>query len=198
MQVVVKNVFAVFCIPALFLLASLAPANAQVVANSGEIAGNIGYDHTSYTPSDGPTSTHFLGFSSGYNVTHYLTALGEYKYDPLSNVDGASYHSQLYGGAARFNLHDLNRTVPYAIAGFGGYRLTGSESGTTVSVSHNGYYFNFGGGASVYLARNWGIRPEVRYERQHVTADGENIHANVMDLSGSFFYQWGGTGRGKK
>jgi hypothetical protein len=206
MQAVVKNAFAILCISALFILASSTLAKAQVLANSGEIAGNFGYDHTSYTPSDGPTSTHFFGFSSGYNVTHYLTALGEYKYDPL-NIEGASFHSQLYGGAARFNLHDSNWIIPYAIAGFGGYRLTGSASGTsvsgsgggtTVSVSHNGYYFNFGGGASVYLARSWGIRPEIRYERQHVTANGEDIHANVMDVSGSFFYQWGGTGRKKK
>jgi hypothetical protein len=195
MQKIVKSIFTVLFTAALLLLVLSVPGRAQVLAHSGEIAGNIGYDHTSFTPPDGPTSNHFFGVSGGYNITPNFTALGEYKYDPLSKLEGVSYHSQLYGGAARFNFLNFKSIVPYAVAGVGGLRFTASESG--ISASRNGYYVNFGGGATIYLARNWGVRPEVRYERQHVSANGRDIHANVADVSGSFFYQWGGTGRKK-
>jgi hypothetical protein len=56
---------------------------------------------------------------------------------------------------------------------------------------------NFGGGASYYLGNHWGIRPEFRYELQHAWYKGpaEILTSNVADLSGSIFFQFGGTGK---
>ena len=77
-------------------------------------------------------------------------------------------------------------------------RLTATTSG--IYQYSDGYYVNFGGGASCYVGKNWGIRPEVRYERQHTVYGpaNETLTANVVDLSGSIFYQFGGTGKKKK
>jgi hypothetical protein len=192
----VKFAVAGLLFPALFLLVISAPVRAQVLAHSGEVAGTFGYDHTDYYPPDGPTSTHFFGASGGYNVIPAITVLGEYKYDPLNLAGGGiTYHSQLFGGAARYNFLTSKKIVPYAVTGVGCYKLSNNEG---FPMAGNGYYVNFGGGASVYLVRNWGIRPEVRYERQHATIGGADVYANVADVSGSFFYQWGGTVSKKK
>lgn len=205
MQTFVKNAVAGLVLPILFLLVMSAPVRAQVLAHSGEVAGTVGYDHTSMTnnltgSADNPTSHYFVSGSGGYNVTPYITALGEYKFDPLVTPSGnsATWHSQLYGGAARFNFTPSQKIVPYAIVGFGGYRLTANVG--SVNENADGYYVNFGGGASVYCGKNWGIRPEVRYERQHATYDpaSETLISNVVDVSGSIFYQFGGTGKNKK
>jgi len=198
----VKNAVSGLALSALFLVVMSAPTQAQVLSHSGEIAGTVGYDHTSFTSNPVsiayPTSTHFFGGSGGYNVTPYITALGEYKYDPLNYPASYAYtyYTQLYGGAARFNLTPSKKIVPYAIVGVGGYRIT--VSGNDMVKSYNGYYVNFGGGVSVYCGKHWGVRPEVRYERQHVTAGLQTVTANVADVSGSIFYQFGGTGKKKK
>ena len=203
MKTFVKNAVAGLLFSALFLLVLSVPVRAQVLAHSGEVAGTIGYDYTSMTSVDPvetnlPTSHFFVSGSGGYNVTPYITALGEYKYDPLNfAAAGATYHTQLAGGAARFNFTPSKKIVPYAIVGAGYDRLIASFSGEG-TVFADGYYVNFGGGVSYYLGKNWGVRPEVRYERQHTSIDVQTISANVADVSGSFFYQFGGTGKKKK
>jgi hypothetical protein len=186
----------------LFLLVLSVPARAQVLARSVEVAGTFGYDNTSMTnnlsSSPNPTSTHFYGGSGGYNVTSHVTVLGEYKFDPLvaPPLNTFQWHSQLAGSAARINFTPSKKIVPYAIVGAGYDRLTATTSGIPTEYS-DGYYVNFGGGVSVYCGRHWGVRPEVRYERQHTTYGPVNeiLTANVVDVSGSIFYQFGGTGK---
>ena len=195
----VRNAVAGLVLPTLFLVVMSSPVRAQVLARSAEVAGAIGYDHSSFTNNIGsafnPTSNHFFGGSGGYNVTPYITALVEYKYDPLIAPSGSTFtvHSQLSGAAARFNFTPSKKIVPYALVGAGYDRLNASD-GPLVQIA-DGYYVNFGGGASVYCGKHWGIRPEVRYERQHVTYFTETLTANVADVSGSIFYQFGGTGK---
>ncbi|MGA3160235.1 MAG: porin family protein [Terracidiphilus sp.] len=199
MKTFVKNAVPGLCIAALFLLVMSAPAWAQVLAHTGEVAGTIGYDHTSFNPStEAPTTTHFFSGSGGYNITPYITTLGEYKYDPLNSASGDTdtYHTQFYGGAVRFNFTPSQKIVPYAVVGVGDYRFTTNKN--DIVNSYNGYYVNFGGGASVYFGKHWGVRPELRYERQHVTSGSQSLTGNVVDISGSIFYQFGGTGKKKK
>ena len=205
MQTFVKNAFAGLSLSALILVVMSAPVRAQVLAGSSEVAGTIGYDYTSIRnnltgSSENPTSQYFFGGSGGYNVTPYISVLGEYKFDPLVSPirDPFTWHSQLAGGAARFNFTPSKKIVPYAIVGFGYYRLTATYASTYEYA--DGYYKSIGVGTSVYLGKHWGVRPEVRYERQHATygpAD-ETLIANVANISGSIFYQWGGTGKKKK
>ena len=202
MQTFGKNAAARLILPALFFVVMLIPAQAQVLAHSGEVAGTIGYNHSSFTNNIGstfnPTSNHFYGGSGGYNVTPHITALVEYKYDPLIPPSGSLFtvHSQLSGAAARYNFTPSKKVVPYAILGSGYSRLNATDS-PLVQIA-DGYYVNFGGGVSYYVCKHWGIRPEIRYERQHVTYFSEILTANVVDVSGSVFYQFGGTGKKKK
>ncbi|MGD0295426.1 MAG: outer membrane beta-barrel protein [Terracidiphilus sp.] len=204
MHTFVKNAVSGLMLSALFLLVLSVTVRAQVLAHSAEVAGTIGYDHTSITSnppaSPYPTSQYFYGGSGGYNVTPYVTVLGEYKFDPLVSPTGNTFkwHSQLAGAAARINFTPSKKIVPYAIVGAGYDRLTATTTG--IDEYTGGYYVNFGGGASVYCGKHWGIRPELRYERQHTTYGpiNEIITANVVDLSGSVFYQFGGTGKKKK
>ena len=205
MKTFVTNAVAGFALSALILVVMSAPARAQVLAHSGEVAGTVGYDHTSQTnnltgSADNATSNHFFSGSGGYNVTPYITALVEYKFDPLIAPPGSPFtvHAQLSGSAARFNFTPSKKVVPYAIVGVGYNRLNASIPGL-IQIA-DGYYVNFGGGVSYYLGKHWGIRPEVRYERQHATYGPVNeiLTSNVVDVSGSIFYQFGGTGKKKK
>jgi len=196
MQICFKKGLAGLFFSAMFLLFFSAPARTQVLAHSAEVAGTIGYDHTVYSPPDGPTSTHFFGASGGYNLTSQVTVLGEYKYDPLNFSGGSiTYHNQLFGGAARYNILSSKKIVPFAVFGAGSFRMTASEGSLT--ESNNGYYVNFGGGASIYLANNWGVRPEFRWERQHVNLTSMEVIGHVSNVSGSIFYQFGGRGHRK-
>jgi len=145
-----------------------------------------------------PTSDHFFSGSGGYNISPHIAALGEYKFDPLATPLGNAFtwHSQLIGGAARYNFTPSRKIVPYAIVGIGFYWLTASMPGTVENAG--GYYVNFGGGISYYLGNHWGIRPEFRYERQHARYKGEEfLTSNVVDLSGSIFFQFGRSGNKK-
>ncbi len=197
MQTLITKAVVRVVLPALFLVVLSAPVRAQVLAHSGEVAGTVGYSHTSYDKPNGPTANHpFYDGSGGYNVTPYITVLGEYKYYSLGTVGVSSNHAQNYGGAVHFNFRPSGKVVPYGVVGGGGYRFTSSGGG--LSITGTGYYVNFGGGVSYYLGKNWGVRPEFRYERQAFTYDTLDISANVVDASGSIFYQFGGTGKKKK
>jgi hypothetical protein len=187
----VKYAVAGLCFAALFLLVVSAPSRAQVLAHSGDVAGYAGYVYVSDPNQQISFSdNHVLyGANGGYNVTPYVTVLGEWGYVPLASFSDVSVKTQLFGGGARFNLTPGKKIVPYGVFNVGGDRLALSESG--FSGSANGYYFGFGGGASCYVGKNWGVRPEFRYVRLEYNSLGFNSFA----MTGGIFYQWGGTGK---
>lgn len=189
-----KSTFVGGCFVAYLLMALASPALGQVLAQSGDIAGYVGYGDGNYSTSGvGATNNHIeYGGSGGYNVTPNVTVLGEYSLMPMGTYSGVTFKTQLYGGGARFNFSASGRAVPYVAVSVGGNRFTGAESG--VSVSANGYYVGFGAGASIYLGRHWGVRPEFRYERQSISFGGITAGTNVILGSGSIFFQFGGQG----
>jgi len=178
----VKNTFVGLCIAVTLLLVSSTTVQAQVVAGSGDVAGYVGYFHMKL-----PTNSAIYGATGGYNVTPYITGLGEYGYAPVSS----GIHVQIYGGGARFNLMPNKKLVPYGIFTGGGNRIAGGGGGD------NGYYISVGGGASCYLSKNWGVRPEFRYLRNDFTEGGSSISLNDLVVTGGVFYQWGGKGKKK-
>jgi hypothetical protein len=186
-------------------LATVPLARAQgILAGSAEVAGYVGGVHGNFNSSTslGPpeTNNHIqYGGSGGYNLSQGLTVFGEYGYMPMGTFSGVKFTTQLFGGGIRANFMPTGRVVPYATFAVGGNRFTGSES--AVAVSANGYYVGFGGGASVYISRNFGVRPEFRFERQSVTLTVSGASAtassNVLLGSGSVFFQFGGRGKKK-
>ena len=195
MKTFVKNAVAGLGIAALFLLVS-ASSQAQVLAHSGDVAGYAGYLHVDSDLSLQSHNHAIYGASGGYNVTPYITVLGEYGLAPLYSESGYSIKTQIYGGGARFNLTPGKKLVPYGVVTFGGDRITWSYSGS--SESYNGYYIGVGGGASYYVGKNWGVRPEFRYVRAEFGEYGTNETVNAIAVTGGAFYQWGGTGKKKK
>ena len=179
MQTFVKNAIVGLSIAATFLFISVS-AQAQVLAHSGDAAGYGGYVNVG----SGGGNHAYFGGSGGYNLAPSVTVFGEYSYVPLPD----SAHVQLYGGGARFNFLTSTKVVPYAVAAFGG------GHGSIDGASGNGWYAGFGGGASIFCGKNWGVRPEYRYER--VESSGSGVNNSV--IVGGVFYQWGGTGSKKK
>jgi hypothetical protein len=218
MQTTLRNAFLGLCIGASFLLALSYPLRAQgIAASSGDISGNVGF--SSLTGVDGNKHVNFGG-SAGINLWRQITILGEYTYMPMGTLtesstggngipmpDFGSLSYQTIGGAARFNMSGSRIVIPYAIVGFGYARQSASATllpGAGIGVlggsssSYNGEYMNFGGGASIFLGKHYGLRPEFRYERQEFYASGNSAGQNVALGTVSFFYQFGGIGKKRK
>jgi len=184
-----------------------APARAQgITPLSGEISANVGFNNVI----SGIVKDYFnnnstgineeyvqFGFSGGINLSKQIAVLGEFNYLPLATAATGytgSIDAQMYGGAVRYSPISSNRFVPYVVAGGGSTRLSVSDSyqGVKTSVSHNRNYYGFGGGVSIYAGRNWGIRPEYRWNRQIQTYNSVNYTINASTGSVAVFYQWGG------
>lgn len=181
-----------FCGVLALALVCSSSASAQVLAHSGDVSAHYGYGYGNYSTSGvGATNNHQeFGFSGGANLSPSIAILGEYNYMPMGTYSGVSFKTQLFGGGVRVNFGDSGKVVPYALITAGGNRFTGAESG--VSVSATGAYAAFGGGASCYLGKNWGIRPEFRYERQFLSFSGITSDTSVVVGSGGIFFQFGG------
>lgn len=187
-----------FCASLVVLLAITCPAFAQgIAAHSGEAAGIFGYSHV-----DGVTSNNHFAFggSGSYNFSPVVAAGFEYKYTPLGSetISGASAsaHLQTYGGVARFSFAKASSVVPFVLVGFGGVneKAVASSGGISASAGQSGFYFAFGGGATIFAGPNWGIRPEFRYERQQFVTNSQFSSFGQNDVQGlvSVFYQFGG------
>ena len=187
-----KYVLAGLCTSALLVL-SATTAQAQVLAHSGDVAGSVGYLHVSTSAVNLPSDNHpIYKIDGGYNVTPYVTVLGEWAYGPLYSMSGETVHTQIFGGGARINLMPHKRLVPYAVFTVGDDRDT-----LTAEPTFSGYYFGVGGGASYFIGKHWGVRPEFRYTYAEFNIFGANDSANAVTIKGGAFYQFGGRGGSK-
>jgi hypothetical protein len=196
MKTFVKNALVGLCLTATILFVSSAPVQAQVLAHSGDVAGYAGYLYTSNLGGSGSgiSNNHGIyGVNGGYNVSPYIAIIGEYGYSPLFSQSGDALHAQLYGGGARFNLNPKSKVVGYGVFTVGGDKFTESVGGASASIS--GYYFGFGGGASCYIGKNWGVRPEFRYLRPEISQSGVSQSYNSFAMAGGVFVQFGGHGK---
>jgi opacity protein-like surface antigen len=78
---------------------------------------------------------------------------------------------------------------PYVLAGGGYARTTASANLDSASASNSvsGQYFGVGAGASIKAGKHWGLRPEVRWERQFYSAGGQNDVRGLVSL----YYHFG-------
>jgi hypothetical protein len=183
---------------------------AQVVAGSSDVAGNVGYSNL--TGLDGNKHINFGG-SYSYNSAARSTIVVEYSYLPMGSLKASgsgvsistSGNYQLFGVAERLNIGNSKHVVPYVLIGLGYDRCSASASvsatglgSASAGAAIGGYYVGFGGGASIYLGNDWGIRPEVRADVQEFSDSGTYVEQNAVRESVSFFYQWGGKQATKK
>ncbi len=144
---------------------------------SGEVSAFGG--GTTFTGGGG-SATHGLFGGSGGIMAHERTLLfGEYSAIPIS-VLSKSYFLSNFGGGIDYSFKDrgASKVVPYALVAAGG---THSSFGGA-----SGYYFGVGGGARMYAGKNWGVKPEVRYQRY-----GGNGSANAFTYTVGVFFQFG-------
>ncbi len=216
MKSIIKSVFVGLCATAL-LLALSNSAQAQVASGSGELAVSGGWN-TGWNTSQGfgtvsgspldPTfkaSAYSFGASAGYNLSESLAVLGEFQYIPLGSTDAITYEgesvpsitfkTQLYGANLRYSYGN-GKIVPYVLVGGGGASYSDSANGASSSVS--GAYVDFGGGLSLYLGKNWGVRPEYRYSDLFFSESGTNFTSGVSQITGGLFFQFGGEQSSKK
>lgn len=166
----------------LLIMAVATPALAQGV----EVSGNVGFSNLNGLDN----SKHMnYGFSGGVNIPGGFAALGEYAYLPMGSLNGVTGKNQLVGGALRSSFLNFLPVSPYVLVGGGLSRVTGSAQGVSASV--NGEYASFGAGASLKAGKHWGLRPEVRFERQFYSLG--TITSGQNDVRGmiSLYYHFG-------
>ena len=186
-----------------FLLAAALPSLAQGPAGSTlDLSANVGVSNLNGIDNH---KGHPTGGASAYvNLTRAIAVGFDYNYYGLGTVSAGvkdTEHLQTYGGSLRINLLPNRVLVPYVVAGVGGNRLTATASASSFSESAaiNGSYFNGGGGVSLYLGNGFGLRPELRYERQQFhnqQFDGIYISGAATDVHPTIalFYQIGSHG----
>ncbi len=207
MQKFVKSVFAGLCLSAILFLIAPSLVQAQIAAHTTDLAGFIGGRNV-IGPSDADIP--YFGGSVGYNVVPSFTILGEYTFMPMGtgtqNGIKATENAQTYGGAIHYNLLNVGRVGSYFVAS-----LDGEQATWTGKPSVNGYTAGFGGGWIFFCGNNWGIRPEVRANRQELMnvpgggyyytnfANGPAGNYSTVYVSGtvSLFYQFGGKAKKK-
>ncbi len=173
--------------------------------NTAEVAVGGGYAHLDTGDTTGTVSKSHgvLDASASYNVLAKLSVGFEYTFSSLASesVDGvnANVHLNNYGALIRYGLVNAKFVMPYVSLAGGGLSLTGNASDGTASVSesHKGGYLGVGIGANGYLGHGFGVRPEVRYERQQLSNNPDNNGIfkgngrNEITLTGTLFYTFG-------
>ncbi|HEY0308782.1 MAG TPA: outer membrane beta-barrel protein [Acidobacteriaceae bacterium] len=177
-----------------------------VVGRSVDIAVNAGTNNLSANDSSYHPE---YGASLGYNFSSHFAVLGEYNYlslgvyrVPLTLTPNStlkmSGNYQWAGGSVRYAPLHSSRIVPYVVGGGGCAResaaasVIGAGASATDTNGSNGVYVSAGGGVSLFGGRNWGVRPEVRWDRQFYGSGNDNFNIRISDVRGTLalFYQW--------
>jgi hypothetical protein len=104
-----------------------------------------------------------------------------------------------YGGGADYSFGSSgSRFRPYVLAGvgIGHFYANGSGEGTSVSLGiTNQFYTALGGGVRMYLGKQWGLKPEVRYQHyyssQSSLVGGTVAGSSAVQYTVGVFYQFG-------
>jgi opacity protein-like surface antigen len=196
-----RNFFQVVLVATSLFLTHASVANAQGPAGF-DISANGGI--TNLEGVDQKTGHGAFGFAGGYNLTKHLALGAEYNYFLLGSLNEAGLtgneNLQMYGAFARFSLIVTRFVAPYIVLGGGIDRVKASASGDLSSSSDDetGGYFSFGVGASLYVYRGFGIRPEFRFDRlEYASTSTDSVGEtdggqNEIRVTVGLFYQFGG------
>jgi hypothetical protein len=177
----------------LFFVSLSSAAWAQgVFVDSVDLAGTIGFN--SHSGIDNSLHPSFTG-SGAYNLWGKLAAFGELGYQSAGSTLATKESITIAGGGVRYYFKQFNRIAPYVVGAGGFNRLNRTTIGQGVNNASNGGYFGGGGGASLYLNENFGIRPELRYQRELI---GVASSFNEVQGSVSVFFQFGGSAPSSK
>lgn len=176
------------------LTAGILVASESIQAAGLEVAGYGGG-----LSMDGGIGTHSMfGGQAGIRFAHHFQVFGEGNLTQLlsttesTSTTTATAKAKLanYGGGFEVGLGSGRKLSPYFVtaAGVGRIYVTGSgssTSGATVNLSlpvTNMAYYGVGGGFRFYLGKNWGIKPEVRYQRYQNSLYSANAATYAVGL----------------
>jgi hypothetical protein len=165
------------------LVAGDLTGKAEVVGQGGGIT---------FTQGGGTHGT--FGGSAGYGfpcligkpeLCRRTIIFGEFDLTPISDNGATEKFLDIFGGV-KIAILPSDKAEPYLIAGFGGsfdrLSVPGFFSGT-----EKAYGLHVGVGDRLFVGKNWGIVPEVRWGHYfHHGQDG-----NAFRYTGGIFYQWG-------
>ena len=133
------------------------PLFAQESTPKGEVFGGYQYLHVGSNSDLGWTSGQgFNGWEAAatYNVNRNMGVEGDFSGN-YASIQGVSTHLYTYA-AGPVVFAEMGSIKPFAHVLFGGSRLSGSESGVT--ISWNGFTTMFGGGVDAKVNKNIAVR----------------------------------------
>lgn len=164
----------------------------SVLLKSVDAAGTVGFTSNGGADNNVHTS---LGFSGGYVLYKNIEVLGEYSHQWMGSTNVLRENIEHYGGGARYYFLANGRFAPYVVATAGYARFDTTQiPPDSLQQTHdltpdNTAYITAGGGASIYMSSWWGIRPELRWQRELLT---DTNSYNLTQGSLSVFFQLGG------
>ena len=154
-------------------------AIAGTAAASDEVAGYFG----GATLSGGGGSHPAIGAAIAANTNRVLQLLGEINYVPTGSPGFSASLVDFDGGIQiRFRV-PRTKVEPYALGviGLGHFSASaGSFSSTT-----NSFFYGLGGGFRYFVGRNWGLRPELRFQK-YTSSGGGHLGMYTVGV----FYQF--------
>ena len=144
-----------------------------------------------------------LEASALYQFAPHIGVGAEYTYSPVATINQnftgytitGSAHLDHIGAVVRVPFGSALHVEPYAAFHLGALHESASVQVTNIvtesSATYAGGYGGGGLGASLFLTRHLGVRPEVRYEYLRINGS----HENEIDATASVFYRFG-RGRG--
>jgi hypothetical protein len=135
----------------------LAPGSAK--AQGGEVLGYFG----GATVSGGVGSHPALGVAVGANTNRVMQLFAQLNYVPTGSGGVSGYIVDFGGGLElRFRIPHT-KVAPYGLATIGLGHAHASAG--NFSASDNSFFYGLGGGFRYYVGRNWGLRPELRFQK---------------------------------
>lgn len=148
------------------------PAWAGDLSQKAELGGVIGGLHL-FNGGDHSVFGGFLGYGFTPEAQIYMEVTDAPIQRNLSLVD--------FQGGVKYTLFHHEMFEPYAVAAMGVGHFTSSLFGDTGFGLHAGF------GTRVYVGRNWGVVPEVKWSRYFFSGPD----TNTFRYTAGVFFQWG-------
>jgi opacity protein-like surface antigen len=151
--------------------------------------------------SDGGGTHGIAGGTAGVNVSEKLHVFADVNYVPLgkssfayggSGVSSSAKLINFGGGVSSAFMSQGSKVSPYVLGVFGVGRASAKVSvtvagqSTSEGASDTNPYLGGGVGLRYMVGENWGVRPEVRYQRYLTDGGG-----HVLMFTAGVFFQFG-------
>jgi hypothetical protein len=182
--------FVIATAAAFFLIASAAPARADVVLTpyiGSLFGGDLPDGKTSYGATAAFMGGNIFGAEIGFNWTPKFVS-GTATHDDVAQM---SLMGNLIVGIPIGSSDQAGHIRPYITGGAGLFRATAKQSDFLDRITSNDFAINFGGGIMAFFSEHVGIRGDVRYFRTLTDEDaGGGVNDLDFELGDLNFWKW--------